>query len=181
MKRMQSVSIAALFVLAGTAAGAQAALTLKLSMAAPTVDGIVSAKEYPVAADSAGMQVNLAWTADALYLAVVGQTSGWVAAGLGSRAMDNAVISIGYVAGDKAQLKVQRGAGHTHGDEQGYVPVKFAMKEANGQTALELALKPADFIAKGQKQLDLIVAFGGSDSFVFLHRAKARLSVSLAQ
>jgi hypothetical protein len=181
MKSTRSVFLTALLLIAATTAGAQAALTLHLSTTAPKVDGVVSANEYTTTSTSQGLQVNLAWTADGLFVAVVAPTTGWVAAGLGSSAMDNAVIYIGFVSGDKVQFKVQKGTGHSHDDATGFVPVQYAMKEANGETVLELLLKPADFIAKGQKQLDLIAAFGGSDSFLSLHRQKTRLLVALGQ
>jgi hypothetical protein len=126
------------------------------------------------------MQVSLSRTAEVLYVAVAGPTTGWVAAGLGSAAMDKAMIYIGYVDGDKVQLKVQRGAGHSHSDTEGNAPAKFAMKEADGQTVLELALKASEFIAKGQGELELIAAMGGSDSFLAIHRARARLTVAIA-
>jgi hypothetical protein len=54
------------------------------------------------------------------------------------------------------------------------------MKEADGQTVLELALKASEFIAKGQGELELIAAMGGSDSFLAIHRARARLTVAIA-
>jgi hypothetical protein len=180
MKCTRFVFLTAL-LLAATTAGAQAALTLHLSTTPPKVDGVVSANEYTTTSTSQGLQVNLAWTADALFVAVVGPTTGWVAAGLGSDAMDTAVIYIGFVTGDKAQFKVQKGSGHSHDDTTGLVPVTYAMKEANGQTVLELQLKASDFVAKGQAQLSLIAAFGGSDSFLSLHRQKTRLLVALGQ
>jgi len=181
MKRNQCVFLAALLLIGATTAGAQAALNLGLTATSPKVDGIVSANEYGVSTTSQGLQVNLAWTADGLYVAVVGPTTGWVAAGLGSDAMDSAVLYIGFVTGDKVQFKVQKGSGHSHGDTTGFVPLQYAMKEANGQTVLELVLKASDFIAKGQKQLGLIAAAGGADSFLAMHRQKERILVALTQ
>jgi hypothetical protein len=181
MKRTHLVFLAALLLVGATAAGAQTAQTLRLTPAAPKVDGVVSPGEYTVTSSSPGLQVNLAWTADGLFVAVVGTTAGWVAAGLGSNAMDSAVIYIGFVSGDKVQFKVQKGTGHTHDDATGLTPLQYAMKEANGQTVLEVALKPADFIAKGQAKLSIIAAAGGSDSFFLMHRQRERLDVALAQ
>ncbi len=181
MKRMQIVLVAALFVGAAAAAGAQESLTLSLTKAAPKVDGVVSDKEYSVTTTASGIQVSLSWTADALYVAVAAPTTGWVATGLGSDAMDGALIYIGYVSGDTVQLKVQQGTGHRHADTEGKAPVQYAMKEAGGRTVLEIALKASDFIATGQKQLALLAAMGGSDSFTALHRARVPLAVTLAQ
>ena len=181
MKRTHFLFTAALLLIAAAAAGAQGTLSLGPSKVAPKVDGVIADKEYTASTTVGTLQVSLAWTADALYVGVTGQTTGWVAVGLGSPAMDKAVMYIGYVSGDASQLKVQLGAGHSHADTVGNVPVAYALKEANGQTSLELSLKPAAFIAQGQKKLDLIMAMGGSDSFVSLHRARARASVVLAQ
>ena len=51
-------------------------------------------------------------------VAVSGQTSGWVAVGLGSPKMNDAVMYIGAADSGKGQLKVQKGAGHRHADAE---------------------------------------------------------------
>jgi hypothetical protein len=171
----------ALFLLAACVAGAQSTLTLTQTAASPKVDGIVNAKEYALTSGNPELQLSLSWTADTLWVALSGQTTGWVAVGVGSTAMDGAVMYIGYVSGDKTQIKVQQGAGHRHGDINSNAPVQYAMKEAGGRTTVEVALKAAEFIAKDQKQLDLVVAMGAADSFISMHKVRAGISVNLAR
>jgi hypothetical protein len=180
MKLWRAASILALLMLAGSAAWAQDTLTLGRTTTAAKIDGIISAKEYTLTADSTDMQLSLSWIADTLFIGVSGQTTGWVAIGLGSPVMDSAIMYLGYVSGDKTSLKVQQGAGHRHGDVDANAPLKYAMKEANGRTVMEIAVKAASFIAKGQKELEVILALGGGDSFTAMHRSRYSTRVTLS-
>lgn len=181
MKKQLSLSLCVLLLITAWWAGAQSTLTLNQTTELPKVDGIITAGEYSLITEVADMRLDLRWTTDTLYVAVSGQTSGWVAVGLGSAAMDGAVMYIGFVTGDKAQLKVQQGARHSHTDIDTNAPLEYSMKETAGQTVLELALDASQFIDKGQKKLELIIAMGGADSFLSMHKAKANISVNLAQ
>jgi hypothetical protein len=182
MKRLFFVSFAVFFILFALAAGAQGKL-LSLSQTAnkQQTDGVIGAKEYSVSTDFPKMKLALSWVADTLFIGVSAETTGWVAVGLGSPKMDNSIIYIGYATGDKAQLKVQKGVAHGHGDVDSNSPIAYALKETGGRTTLELAVKAASFIAKSQKQLDVIVAFGSSDSFSSMHQARYPVTVQLAQ
>jgi hypothetical protein len=179
--KAKTVLCTAVLLLAVVLAGAQTSGTLSLTTALPKVDGVIGAKEYTFTTDASGMRLGLSLSADTLFVALSGPTTGWVAVGLGSTHMDGAVMYIGFVGSDKEQLKVQQGSGHRHGDTDANAPVRYSLTESNGQTNLELAIKAASFIAKGQKKLDLIVAFGGADSFVSMHKARAGISIGLAQ
>jgi hypothetical protein len=181
MKEKTIFFAAVLFVAAATLAIAQANGTLSLTTALPKVDGVLGAKEYTLTTDAAGMQLGMSLSSDTLYVALSGPTTGWVAVGLGSRRMDGATIYIGFVGPDKDQLKVQLGAGHKHADTDASAPVQYSLSEANGRTTLELALKAPGFIARGQKSLDLVVAMGGADSFLSMHKARTGLTINLAQ
>lgn len=154
---------------------------LGITTAAASVDGVFSDKEYTVVGEVNGMKLGLARTADTLYVGMSAPTTGWVAAGVGQTWMDGSVIYIGYATADGSQLKVQKGAGHRHADLDADAPLKYAVKEADGRTVLELALDAATLISKGQASLDMIIAFGGSDSFVSYHRARAGVTVALKQ
>ena len=181
MKKLLLVSFVALFVLVALAAGAQGKpLSLSQAAAKPQTDGVIGAKEYSVSTDLPKVKLALSWVADMLFIGMSAETTGWVAVGLGSPKMENSLIYIGYATGDKAQLKVQKGAGHGHGDVDSNPPLAYALKEAGGRTTLELALKTASFITKSQKQLDVIVAFGSSDSFSSMHLARYTVTVQLA-
>jgi len=162
-------------------AGAQGTSTLAVTAAPVKVDGLFGDKEYNLVSEAAGIKIGLTRTADTLFVGLSASTRGWVAAGLGSATMDAAIMYIGYVTGDAAELKVQEGTGHRHADTDAGSPSQYAMKEAGGRTVLELALKASGVIAKGQKILDVIVAMGGADSFTSMHKARASIGVELAQ
>jgi hypothetical protein len=138
-------------------------------------------EEYSLAADAPDMQIDLTWTTDVLHVAVRGQTTGWVAFGLGSGGMDGAMIYMGYVSGGKAHFKIQEGAGHSHRDTPRDPPLEYALKKANGKTTLEVALKASEFITPGQTQLDLILAMGATESFTEYHASRYGTSVALVR
>lgn len=165
----------------GCTAGAQASATLGITAAPVKVDGVFGDKEYGLVTVAAGMKLGLTRTADTLYVALSAPTAGWVAVGIGSARMDGAVMYIGYVTGDATELKVQKGAGDRHADTDADSPREYAMKETAGQTVLEFAVKSSAVIAKGQKTLDLLVAMGATTTFVSMHKARASVTVGLAE
>jgi hypothetical protein len=145
------------------------------------VDGAVASGEYSLTLDFGQLQLSLTRTADTLYVGVVGKTKGWVAFGLGSQRMDGAAIFFGFVGDDgKVQFKPQLGSGRSHKDAEEAV-ASHAMKEADGKTTLEVALKIDKWITKGQKSLDLIYAMGAQDSFTVRHSLRGATIVNLAQ
>ena len=170
-----------LLLAASIAAGAQGGPTLEATTAPAKVDGVFSDNEYGVVMEVAGMRLGLTLAGDTLYVGLSAPTSGWVAVGLGAAKMDGAVMYIGYTSGNETQLKVQKGMGHRHADFDGDPPRQYVIKEAGGRTVLELAVSQAGLIAKGQKSLDVLVAMGAADSFVSFHKARAAVSVGLAQ
>ena len=150
----------------------------------PVIDGVVKDGEYSYSQDFGQLQLYLNRTADTLSIAVVGNTKGWVAAGLSeSLKMDGATIFMGFVTDDgTVQLKPQAGSGHSHADTEKAVSdtiVSSAMKEAAGKTTLEIALKPAGYIKDGQKTLNMIYAMGAQDSFSPRHTLRGAVSVNL--
>jgi hypothetical protein len=179
-KILTAVSLA-VFLFAGIAASAQTQpLVLPVTEAWVDVDGVTGATEYPVTAEVGKMKLRLSRDADTVFAALSGETTGWVAMGFGSSKMDGALMFIGFVSADgKAQLKIQKGAGHSHGDVESDALVQFAMKETGGVTTLELALKASRLIGKGATELPVIFAMGGADSFAALHRARASQQVKL--
>jgi hypothetical protein len=169
------------FLFAGCSAIAQTKpLVLPVSKEAPSVDGVTAASEYPVGTEVGQMKLWLSRTADTLYAACSAQTTGWVAVGFGSPRMDGAVMFIGFVGTNgKSQLKIQKGAGHSHADVESDALVTFAMKEAAGVTTLELELKASSVIAKGATEMSVIFAMGAADSFLSPHRARGSQPVRL--
>jgi len=159
--------------------------TLGISPSAPVADGVVNQGEYVFTKDFGALAMSVSRTADSLFLAVVGKTTGWVAVGTGAQRMDGATIFIGFVDNDgKVQFKAQAGQGHTHKDTTQDVAstvAASAMKETGGATTLELALKSDAYIVKGQDSLDLIVAVGPQDAFSPYHTFRTPLSIKLVK
>ena len=147
------------------------------------VDGVVNAAEYSYSKTFEGLSLYANRTSDALYLAVVGDTTGWVAVGLGSMRMDGSTIFMGFVGSDKkVQFKVQAGSGHSHKDVPADVSatvVSYAIKEAGGKTTLELKLKPGSYLKPGQASLDTIYAMGTEKSFIPRHFMRGAISIPL--
>jgi hypothetical protein len=183
----RSLAVLLSFVLL-TAIGA-AAFSQEKSLAITTgkvsVDGVVSPGEYSFSQDFDSISVYAKRTADALYLAAVGDSTGWVALGLGSLRMDGSTIFMGFVdRNGTVQFKPQAGSGHSHRDvgaEVSATIISYAMKEANGKTTLEIALKPAAYIKAGQKDLQMIYAVGTEKSFIPRHMARGALRLTLVQ
>ena len=147
------------------------------------VDGVVNAAEYSYSKTFQGLTLYANRTSDALYLAVVGETTGWVAVGLGSMRMDGSTIFMGFVgSGSKEQFKVQAGSGHSHKEASADVSatvVSYVLKEAGGKTTLELQLKPDSYLKSGQSSLDTIYAMGTETSFIPRHFMRGAVSIPL--
>jgi hypothetical protein len=169
------------FLLTGFAAiGQTQTISLPVSKETPTIDGVFTASEYSTVAELDKMTLRLSRTADTLYAAVSGQTTGWVAVGFGSPKMDGSLIFIGFVGSDgKAMMKIQKGSGHSHADVQSDALIQFAAKEDKGVTTLELALKASSIIAKGATDLPVIYATGRADSFSSLMSFRGSVPVKL--
>ena len=167
-----------------TALGAAAfAQSLATTANKTAVDGVVNAAEYSYSKTFEGFTLHANRTSDALYLAVVGDTTGWVAVGLGSMRMDGSTIFMGFVGSDKkVQFKVQAGNGHSHKDASADASasvVSYAIKEAGGKTTLELQLKPGPYLKSGQASLDTIYAMGTEKSFIPRHFMRGAISIPL--
>jgi hypothetical protein len=147
------------------------------------VDGVVHPAEYSYSKTFEGLTLYANRTSTGLYLAVVGDTTGWVAAGLGSMRMDGSTIFMGFVgSGAKVQFKVQAGSGHSHkdvGTDVAATVVSHAIKEAGGKTTLEVELKPAAYLKAGQASLDTIYAMGTEKSFIPRHFMRGAVSIPL--
>jgi hypothetical protein len=165
-------------------ASAGFAQQLAVSTAKPVVDGVVAEGEYTYVKAFGPVVLSASRTADTLFVAVTGDTSGWVALGLGSLKMNGATIFMGFVDDKGAvQFKPQAAAGHRHSDAEKAVAgsvVSYAMKTAGGKTTLELALKAAPYVTGGQSTLDAIFAIGQAKSFLPLHSFRGSTSITLS-
>lgn len=180
--RFMAAVTAVLLTGAGTVAFAQDRLVT--SSTKPLVNGVVKTGEYTYMHDfDQQLALYASRTRDVLYVGVVGKTSGWVAFGLGSQRMDGAAIFMGFVGADgKVSFKPQLGRGHRHSDAPADINdtvISYAMKEAGGQTTLEVAVKADAFIKKGQSALDVIYAMGDQKSFSPYHSYRGATSLPL--
>jgi hypothetical protein len=170
-----------LFIVGGVSFGQAGGLAVTTS--ASVVDGVVKAGEYSFSQDFGQMAVYANRTAGALYVAVVGKTTGWVGLGLGSMRMDGSTIFMGFVGTDgKPQFKVQTGAGHQHKDAASAVAesvVAWSIKEADGKTTLEVQLKPDAYIKAGDASLSVIYAQAGEKSFQPRHMFRGSVGINL--
>jgi hypothetical protein len=173
-----------LFIALGAAAFGQAK-SLAITTNKTVVDGVVNAVEYSFTQDFGELSVSVNRTADALYIAVVGKTTGWVSLGLGSMKMDGSTIFMGFVGADgKVQFKAQAGTGHAHKDAGADVEgtiISSQIKETAGVTTMEVALRPAAYIKSGQAALQIIYAEGTEKSFIPRHMKRGALSLALAK
>jgi hypothetical protein len=156
--------------------------TLAVSTTAvkPVADGVVTTGEYAASLVVGKTYLAVARTADSLTVALSADTQGWVAIGFGSSRMDKSTIFIGYVKDGKLELRTDLGRGQAHAPTPFDALLASAAKEANGRTTIELALKPAAFLAQGQKEIAIIVAYGNSDSFISPHAARWSGVIKLA-
>ena len=149
------------------------------------INGVVKPSDYSFSQTFDELTVYVNRTAKALDLAVVGDTTGWVGVGLGSLKMDGSTIFIGFVSSSgKVQFKPALGSGHSHQDAGAGVSatiISYAMKQADGKTTLQLALKPAAYIKPGQSALQIIFAVGTERSFIPRHEYRGSLSLALAE
>ncbi len=174
----------ALFISLGSGAFGQAK-SLAITTNKTVVDGVVKPGEYSFTQDFDDLSLSVNRTAEALYLAVVGNTTGWVSVGLGSLKMDGATMFMGFVsAAGKVQFKPVLGSGHSHKDAGSDVSgtiISSTVKESGGKTTLELALRPAAYIKTGQSSLQIIFAEGTEKSFIPHHMYRGSLNLPLAK
>jgi hypothetical protein len=185
VKRFSTLSLSVfLFIALGTAVFGQAK-SLAITTNKTVVDGVVNPGEYSFTQDFEELSLSVNRTAGALYLAVVGNTTGWVSIGLGSLKMDGATMFMGFVGSDgKVQFKPQVGTGHSHKDAGSDVSgtiISSAVKTSGGKTTMEIALRPAAYIKSGQSDLQIIYADGTEKSFIPRHMFRGALSLPLSK
>jgi hypothetical protein len=185
VRRFSTLALSLLFFVAIGAAVFGQAKSLAITTNKTVVDGVVNAGEYSFTQDFGQLSLSVNRTADALYLAVVGSTTGWVSVGLGSLKMDGATMFMGFVgANGKVQFKPVLGSGHSHKDAGGDVSgtiISSAVKESGGKTTLEIAVRPAAYIKSGQSTLQIIFAEGTEKSFIPHHMFRGAISLPFAK
>ncbi|MBN1259261.1 MAG: hypothetical protein JXB35_01140 [Anaerolineae bacterium] len=145
-------------------------------------DGVISEGEYTDQADFGRVRVWWAHDGEFLYLAMQGDTEGWVSVGIEpSRGMQDADFLFGYVENGEPKLwdafgTATGGANHPPDEELGGADdiVTFAGVELDGVTTFELQI-PLDSGDQFDKVLapgntyKIIVAVGGADEYNGYH------------
>lgn len=149
------------------------------AQSAPAADGSVKQGEYSFDKADGPAHIYARFDSSKVYIAIVGETSGWVAVGLNSTRMHGAKIFMGYVDGKGPSFTTQAGVRHSHSDTSDFAAVLHGVGEANGATTLELILDRSSFIPAGAASLDIIYAMGSSDSFRQFHSFHGTTSLAV--
>ena len=155
-------------------------------------DGVVTEGEYASQADFG--DIRLWWSNDDtyLYLAMEGDTAGWVAVGIDpDQGMQGANYVFGYVENDEAMIwdaygTARTGPNHPPDEDLGgtHDIVEFVGVEEDGVTRFEakLPLESGDQYDKALtpgESYPIIVAIGGEDSFSAYHLRYDRCELTL--
>jgi len=158
-----------------------------------TADGVIAEGEYAQQADYNGIRIW--WTNDEtyLYLAMEGDTTGWVSIGINpDLGMKGADYIFGYVADGEAQMwdawgQDRTGATHPPDTEIGGSDdiVAFAGVEEDGVTRLEVQIPldsgdEYDHALVPGESYPIIVAIGGKDEFNAYHSKYASGELTLS-
>lgn len=146
---------------------------------APVSDGVTAPGEYPLIRAAGKADIGIALSADSsiLYMSISAPTEGWTALGLGSLKMDGSFMVFGFDNKGKPSITEETGKGKSHSINKNTVLISQAVKETDGITVLEFAVKSSDYVNNGK--LDLIAAFGSRDSRTALHSWRTSLTVQI--
>jgi hypothetical protein len=144
-------------------------LTIAEVSEAPIVDGTLAEGEYPSSVEYSGLTLHAGERDGSLYVAVVGETSGWVAVGFNSRRMDGAHMIIAYDTGDSQSVQEHAGRGHRHRPTEDGIALETAVLESDGVTVLEVEVGLEDVRDESSSNLDLITGYGAQDNVTQYH------------
>ncbi len=134
-----------------------------------TVDGTIHKSEYSYTRTFKEATLYLNRNRGDIYIGVSVKTDGWIGVGFNSDVMNNAHIFIGYVDSGNPIFREQTGSGHKHVDADVPFVRTYTIIESRGSTVLEFALNEKNVIKKGQKNLEMILAYGEKDSLSSYH------------
>jgi hypothetical protein len=139
---------------------------------APALDATVVTGEYSVMYDFPRLDLYLSRTAGHLHAAVVADTRGWVAVGLGSHLMDGSRIMFGFVVDRGPVFVEQVGTDHEHTDTEQPLQAEAAVGEVGRRTTLEVRVPWAavEPLLQDDVLLPVITAYGTQDSLTQIHR-----------
>lgn len=157
-----------------------------------SADGLIQPGEYAHQVDARGVQ--LYWSNDAtyLYMAMEGETTGWIAVGIEpTQGMKDADFIFGYVENGQAQLwdafgTAPTGPNHPPDEDLGGTNdiVAFAGAEAGGMTRFEFQIPlnsgdAYDKVLTPGNTYTIIVAMGNADDYNGYHSMAARSELTL--
>ncbi len=171
----------------GTTASSSTSAVTSTSSSQPSgpwkADGVIEKNEYPHELPLAGGKFTVYWRNDNeyLYMALEGQTTGWVAIGFEpSTAMKDADMIIGWVRDGKATVVDAYSTGlygpHPPDEKLGGSNdiLEYAGKEENGYTVIEFKRKlntgdKYDKAFKPGQEIKFIFAMADADDFTAKH------------
>jgi hypothetical protein len=142
---------------------------LKKSSNMTKVDGVIQKGEYSYNFSFSDYELFLNWNGDKVYIGVTAETEGWIGVGINSSKMNESHIHIGFVDRGRVVFKEQSGVGKAHKDTNVTYVKAFEMKEDSGNTTMELEYDQNDIIKPGQKNLEMIMAYGKKDTLTQYH------------
>ena len=155
-----------------------AAESIAPSATAPTIDGTVTTGEYTWTKTLDQVTVSASLGTDGLaYFAISAPTAGWVALGVGSDRMNNALIAMAYDDGKTPFFTEQKGAGHGHADAKDAIVKKWAVKNDKGVTTLEISV-PAE-LATVKTQIKVIYAYGRDTNIKSYHAGRGSVTFDI--
>jgi hypothetical protein len=154
---------------------------LSISGDTAVVDGAIDENEYScqVSLDKDSMILYLNLNEEKLSVAVEAETTGWIGVGFNSLRMNGSVILIGYVEGTETAFRLEIGKGHAHSNLSRDDVLGYSLTEKDGRTVMEAELTSGNYIRPGQSELNVILAYGGKDSFRAMHRFRTSVKVKL--
>ncbi len=168
-RRIRQVSTALILLTAGLFPAAGQEVAVGMLEGAPEVDGRAGEEEYAARRELQGMVLSAGYWDETLYLALEGDTQGWVAAGFGSRRMDGAYVAMGFAGpGGTPTFREMAGRRHSLRRSEEHWVEGYAVREEGGVTTLELAVPLARWQGE-DRRIPMILALGDRDSLAAMH------------
>ena len=142
------------------------------------LNGLIEPDEYGFEKDLGRINLFARVEGDELYIAISGETRGWISVGFGSLKMDGAHIVIGYVDGDEVVFAEHLGSGHRHRNSRDKKMSAYGMTEIDGTTSMEVKL-PLDEFLDGNR-VEMIFAFSRADNLRMIHNYKTSFALDIS-
>ena len=182
MKMKLVALVVSLLLLATLSLAAQGPSPSARQRRLPRWTGSSAQANIPKALSPGNMKLSLSWVGDTLASRGERADDGWVAVGLGSPKMNDAVMYIGVADGGQGAAEGaerRRPSACRRGRARPRAATRCARRA--GRRSWSSPSLPRRSSAAGQKQLDVIYAMGGSKILTSMHKARYAAQVSLAK